>query len=336
MKKKLTTAYVLAGLIAITMLAAAYLNRIYISPSEQENNITVELKWIFYDAEHVAIEYDINGVIQTQYGDYTDCPIGVSEVSSTTGKNIAGETYTSCRFISEGRYSVTQFFYNDFQDKTPKNVKIRIGDITFFSDQSGEEIHIPLLKTFTFNLPDQPSSKAASFPSQAVEANGIEMFVSRADFTPRLGKVDACLTLPDNGDWGIDAYIVMGDETIPIDYWEIPDFRNPETLQNNKRCFTTVASTVPDFREIKPGEISFVVNKIYRNMPDCTDAIGFEKIKGELDAYGITIEPDPAGYYCFSGPIVDLGDSSANAHLFSYIQDALKEEVEGPLTVTIK
>lgn len=335
MKKKLTTVNVLAVLIAVTTLAAVNLNRLYISPSQQENNITAELKWISYDAEHVAIEYDINGVIQTQYGDYTDCPIGVSEVSNTTGKNIAGETYTSCRFISEGRYSVTQFFYNDFQSKTPKKVKVKIGDITFFSVQSGKEIHIPLVKTFTFDLPDQPSSKVASFPSQVVEANGIEMFVSKADFTPRLAKVDACVTLPDNGDWGIDAYIVMGDQVTPIDYWEIPNFRNPETLRNNKRCFRVIASNVPDFRKMKLGEISFVVNKIYRNMPDCTDAVGFEKIKDELEAYGIKIEPDPAGYYCFSGPIIDLGDAGANAHLFNYIGEALKEEIEGPLTITI-
>jgi len=318
------------------MLAAAYINRIYISPSQQENNITAVLQWISYDAKHVAIEYDVNGIIQTQYGNYTDCPIGSSEVLNMAGESIAGETYTSCRFISEGRFSVTHFFYGDFQNKTPQKVKVKIGDITFFPIQSGKEIHIPLLKTFTFDLPKEPSPNAVSFPSQVAAANGLEMFVSKADFTPRLAKVDACLTLPDNGDWGIDAYIAMGEQMIPIDRWEIPNFRNPETLRSNERCFTTVASNVPDFRKIKPGEISFVVNKIYRNMPDCTDAAGFEKIKDELDAYGIKIEPDQAGYYCFSGPILELGDSAANAHLFSYIQEALKEEVEGPLVITIK
>jgi len=322
------------ALALITASGFAYLNRTYISLSDQKNNISVKLQWISYDSQHVAIEYDIHGVIHTSYGDFTDCPIGVSVVLSNTGKNVTGKTYTSCRYVSEGQYAVTQFFYNDFQSEMPQKVLIKIGEIAFSASNGEEEVFIPLLDTFTFDLPTQPSEDMISLPSQVIKAeSGLDMFVTRANFTPRLVKVDTCMTLPDNGDWGIDAYVVMGDNALPITQWEIPDFRDPKVLENNKRCFTTSTSNVPDFRNMKPGEISFVVNKIYRNMPDCANTADFKKIKDELKTYGVKIEPDEAGYYCFSGPILDLNNSEANAHLFNYIQEALREEIQGPLEV---
>ncbi|MBI5822549.1 MAG: hypothetical protein HZB18_00865 [Chloroflexi bacterium] len=324
--------------LSIIVSAFAFLNRVYITPSDQNNDITVSLQWISFDAKHVAIEYDVNGLIQTSHGNYTDCPIGSSVVLSSNGEDITGETFTSCRFISEGQYYVTQFFYNDFQKNFPQKVEINVGDKAFFSNETGKEVYIPILKTINFDLPRNVLTTDTDLASNEVATarSGIDMVIRQANFTPRLAKVDACLTLPDNGDWGVDAYIKMGSKTFPIDYWQIPNFREPEILQNKHRCFTTVTSSVEDFRNIKPGEISFVVNKIYRNMPDCTDKSGFEKIRSELEVSGINLEPDPAGYYCFTGAITELGDSEANAHLFSYIQDVLKEEVEGPLAITIK
>ncbi|MBL8100806.1 MAG: hypothetical protein JNK81_16610 [Anaerolineales bacterium] len=334
--KKNTFIYVIIVL-SLIVSAFAFLNRIYLSQSEQSNDITVNLQWISYDAKHVAIEYDVNGLIETSQGNYFECPVGNSVVLNSNGEDITGETFISCRFVSEGQYHVTQFFYNDFQNNVPGKVEINIGDKVFFSHESGKEVYIPVLQTINFDLPKDISNSTELFSNKiAIAESGLDMVVSQANFTPRLAKVDACITLPDNGDWGIDAYVKMSDEKFTIDYWQIPNFREPEVLQNKYRCFTTVTSSVSDFRNLQSGDISFVVNKVYRNMPDCTDKSGFEKIKGELESYGINLEPDPAGYYCFTGAIMDLGDAESNAHLFTYIREALKEEVEGPLTITIK
>lgn len=335
--KKNTVVYTIIVLSVLIISGFAFLNRAYITPSQQNNNVEVNLQWISYDAKHVAIEYDVNGFIETSEGNYFECPVGISKVLNSNGEDIAGETFTSCRFVTEGQYYVTQFFYNDFQNNVPVAVEINIGDKVFFSHESGKEVYIPVLKTINFDLPKESASNLNLISdSIATTENGLDMIVNQASFTPRLAKVDACITLPDNGDWGIDAYIKMGEKTFPIDYWQIPNFREPGVLQNNYRCFTTVTSNLGDFRDMKSGDISFVVNKVYRNMPDCTDKSGFEKIRGELESYGINLEPDPAGYYCFSSAIMDLGDAEANAHLFSYIQNALKEEVEGPLEITLK
>lgn len=333
--KKNTFIYIIITL-SITISAFAVLNRVYLVQSEQ-NNIAVNLQWISFDTKHVAIEYDVNGIIETSQGKYFECPVGNTVVLSSNGKVITGKTFTSCRFVSEGQYHVTQFFYNDFQNNVPVSVEINIGDKVFFSHENGKEVYIPILKTFDFDLPKEISTNLDLFSNEKSTAeSGIDMVVSQANFTPRLAKIDACVTLPDNGDWGIDAYVKMADKEFSIDYWEIPNFRDPEVLQSNIRCFTTVTSNLEDFRNLKSGEIVFEVKKIYMNMPDCTDITGFKKIQDELERYKIYLEPDPAGYYCFTSAVMNLGDAEVNAHLFSYIKAALKEEVEGPLTITIK
>lgn len=324
-------------ILSILVSAFAFLNRIYLTQSEQSNDIAVNLQWISYTAKYVAIEYDVNGFIQTSQGKYTDCPVGNSIVLNSNGEDITGETFTSCRFITDGQYYVTQFFYNDFKNNVPEKVEINIGDKVFFSYENNKEVYVPILETAAFELPKEIASDKDLFLNEKSTAqSGLEMIITQANFTPRLVKVDACIILPDNGDWGVDAYLKMGNATFPIDYWQIPNFRQPEVLQNSYRCFTTVTSSINDFRNTNSGEISFVVNKVYKNMPDCTDASGFEKIKDELELYRIDLEPDPAGYYCFTGAIMGLGDADANAHLFNYIREALKEEVEGPLTIAIK
>jgi len=337
MKKISLPIYLFLILITTSVVAFTYIQRKFILPSQTSNNMQVDLVWLAYDANHVAIEYDVIGNIQTSYGNYGDCPIGKSVVVGAVGQDITGEIYTSCRFISENRYSVTQFFYNDFQNRKPQKVKIQIGDVAFFSPESNKEIYIPVLKTFIFDLSKQAeSTDIAARPNETVRAHGIDMALEKAEFTPRAVKIDACLTLPDNGDWGVDASLIMGAQSFPITYWEIPNYRNAKALQSQKRCFTFLIADARDYREFKTGDISFTAHKIYRNMPDCVDSVRFNKIKDELSKYGINPKPDTTGEYCFANEIVNLGDVDANAHLFGYIQAALKEEVAGPLTITVK
>jgi len=93
---------------------------------------------------------------------------------------------------------------------------------------------------------------------------------------------------------------------------------------------------IPDYKTLKKGDISFVVEKISRNMPECVDASGWAKIKDELAKYNVQPVTDGTGSYCFAGGIQQIADTNVNAHLNNYIREALKEEVEGPLVMAVK
>jgi hypothetical protein len=296
------------------------------------------LVWVAYNQDHVVVEYDLEGTVTTPNGDYNDCPTSSSNaVISNNGKEIKTKTYTSCRFLSNGKYAVTQIFYGDYGKNNPKNIKIKIGNFSFFSPNENKEIFVPVIKVFTVGLPAEASQEGVFTPEGVVRGDrGVDLAVKEAVFTPRTVKIDLCLTLPDNGDWGIDGYVVMNGQPTAIDYWEIPNYKDPQTFETNSRCFSTFTSNIADFRNLNIGKISFVVDKVYRNMPDCVYADDFLKIKDELAKYGIAPTPDAAGNYCFVNDIVNNASAEDNAYLFGFIKEALKDEVLGPFEIVVK
>ncbi len=325
-------------LLSLGLLAAIGANKIFATSSTSKTQIEVELKSIAYTDDHLAIEYTVNKPIETAYGISDDCPIGDTAVSDIKGNKVSGheDDYIFCRPDGNGGYLVTQFFYYDYgaEKNKPKNVKIQVGNID--SLLNGKMVHIASLGDYFFDVPSQPATDSVSYPTDIAEAvSGLKMKIKRVDFSPSLAKVDTCLTLPDAGDWGLDAYLLVGNQRIPFEYWTIPNYKKPEVLDNLERCYSVIVTGIPDYKTFRKGEVSFVVEKITRNMPDCVNAADWEKIKDEVTKYGVQPLIDPgSGSYCLGG--IGQLDANANAYLNAYIQEALKEEVDGPLAITVK
>jgi len=290
--------YIKVIMIAVSLgiLGAYGLNKIFVPSNSVQNEITVELKSAAYTEDHVTVEYVVNGQIKTDQGIATECPVGASVVLDSSGLEFVGgsDDFVYCRPGQSDTYLVTEFFYNDYSDKQPSQVKVTVGDVDFIADD-GRVIHVPALGDFLLDLPSEADPDSVSYPTEtSAVASGLEMQISRADFSGSVAKVNACLSLPDSGDWVFDAYLVVDGKQVPYDYWTIPNFREAGVLENSERCFIVIVPDVPDYREAPNAEISFVIEKIFRNMPDCTDSTGFAKIKDELEKYGISAIPDAA------------------------------------------
>jgi hypothetical protein len=323
---------VMLGLLA----AVGRMDKIFISPSPK-SNIHIEMKQISFTDDHIALEYIVTGTIDTPEGVLTDCPVGGTVVLNGSGKKISGNEndFTWCRPDGNSGYLVNQFLYYDYGADKPEKVKIKIGDVD--ANINGVFVHVAPLGEYSFDVPSQPDMESVSYPSEIAEAvSGLKMKIKRVDFSPSLAKVDACLTLPDSGDWVFDAYLLYGDQRIPFEYWTIPNHTKPGVLDSVERCYSVIFTGIPDYKTLKKGDISFVVKKISRNMPECVDASGWAKIKDELAKYNVQPVTDGTGSYCFAGGIQQIADPNVNAHLNNYIQEALKEEVEGPLVMAVK
>jgi hypothetical protein len=338
MKNKLLITLVVV-ILAVGIVAAYGTNLTFARANNISSTIHVTLISATYSNDHVAIEYSVDGQITTPDGVVTECPVGGASILDNSGREFSGSAadFIDCRPDGVNRYLVTQFFYNDYSgNKNPKHVKIKIGDVNFMS-ATGKVVHVLPLNDFSVDLPAQPDPASVAYPTETSQAaSGLKMRVSRVDFSASLAKVDACITLPDNGDWVFDAYLVIGGQKMPFDYWSIPNYKTPGTLDSRERCYSIITSHIPDYRTIQKGQMSLVVEKVSRNMPECVDAAGFSKIQDELAKYGVKPQPDQGGNYCFASGIQSIADPNVNAYLNSYIRDALREEVIGPLEITLK
>ncbi|MEB2333455.1 MAG: hypothetical protein OZ914_03950 [Anaerolineaceae bacterium] len=329
----------LSVILSIGLLAAFRMNKIFSSSDSNKTIVNVNLIWSTYTNDHVAIEYSVQGQIVTPYGTLAGCPVGGSQVLNGKGNLISGNNndFTYCRPDGNGGYLVTQFFYSDYGKNKPEKVKIKIGDVDDLDANNGTVVHIAPVGDFYFSVSSQSDAQSVSYPSNIAQAaSGLNMKIKRVDFSPSLAKVDACVTLPDTGDWLVDGYMINAGQNIPLTYWTIPNYKNPGVLDNVQRCFSFVFTGIPDYTTIKKGDLSFVVDKVSRNVPECVKGANWEKIKDELQKYGIdSLQPDAGGNYCFAGAVDSLPESE-NASLNLWIENALKEEVQGPLTITVK
>jgi hypothetical protein len=339
MKTK-TLLVLLSVILSAGLLATVGMNTIF-TAANNATKVNVKLIWSAFTNDHVAVEYSVQGQIKTPYGTLTGCPVGGTVVLDGTGNKISGNDndFTYCRPDGNGGYLVTQFFYSDYGKNKPQNMKITIGDVNDIdaTTNNNAAVHIAPIGDFSFSIPSQADTQSVSYPSDIAKAtSGLNMKINRVDFSPSLAKVDACVTLPDTGDWLVDGYMLNAGQNIPLTYWTIPNYKKPGVLDNTQRCFSFVFTEIPDYTTIKKGNLSFVVEKISRNVPECVRGANWERIKDELQKYGIdSLQPDVAGNYCFAGAVDSLAPDD-NARLNIYIQNALKEDVVGPLAITVK
>lgn len=327
------------ALIATVSIAAFRFNVPFTSASPNSmKNIKIDLKGAAYTNDHVMVEFNVNGEILTPHGPLTECPVGDVKLLNAADEEMAGsdQDFVFCRPDGNGGYLITQFMYGDFSNETkkPKKVKIKIGDVNFTAND-GQITKVNVIGYKEINLPEMKDVDSVSYPSSTAQAaSGLKMKIKRVDFSPSLAKVDACLTLPDSGDWVFDAYLLVDDQKFLFEYWTVPNYDKPGILESGERCYSVIVTDIPDYKTFKKSDVSFVVEKISRNMPECVDADDWKKIKDEMNKYNVPFSVDAAGEsYCIG--LRDL-DSDLNAHISIYIQDALKEEVEGPLVITVK
>ncbi|MGB7538114.1 MAG: hypothetical protein WBM17_06215 [Anaerolineales bacterium] len=311
------------------------------SPAKNRvNDISVNLISAAYSDDHVAVEYSVDGSILTSYGDLTACPVGGTSIVTASAQEIqSGDSdFKDCRPDGKHRFLVTQFIYSDFQSEgnKPTQVKIKIGDIDFVTEDN-RLVHVPQIGVYPLDFPVQADPNISSFPTSVAEvASGLKMRIKRADFSATLGKVDACITLPDTRTWVFSAVLNVGSQKIPMDYWTIPNYKEPGVLASRERCFAVVFSRLPDHAELQPGQMSFSIDKISLDTPDCVQGADYNKIKDELQQYGVKVRTDPAGDYCFAAGIRDVKDPNIVAKLWTDITNMLREEVAGPLEIIIK
>jgi len=332
--------FLIVVILGIASIAAVSFNMLFTSASpDSMKNIKIDLKGAAYTDDHAMVELSINGEILTPNGPLTECPVGAIKLLNAGGKEIAvsDQDFVFCRPDKNGDYLITQIMYGDFssENKKPKKVKITIGDVNFTTND-GQIAKVNVIGYKEINLPETKDIDSVVYPSSIAEvASGLKMKIKRVDFSPSLAKVDACLTLPDSGDWVFDAYLLVGDQKIPFEYWTIPNYKTSGVLDTPERCYSVIVTDIPNYKTFRKGDISFVIEKISRNMPDCVNEMNWNKIKDELAKYNIPYVTDTTGAYCFAGGIRDT-DTDLNAYLNTYIREALKEEVEGPLLITLK
>lgn len=304
------------------------------------SDVHVTLEWAAFTEDHVAVDYVVEGRFELPNG-YLPiaCPVSKARILDASGNDLTGSVVTSCRPTGENRYLVTQFFYNNYQSDLPEVLEVSIGDIALIPVGNGKVNYLPLVGTYSFKSQFKYAPDITAHPNQKAEQNGVSLIVDRVDFTPSMVKVEACITLPDTRDWIPNAYILMAGKQIHVDEWFIPNFRDdPEVFERRERCFTFLTYTdVQDFRKMDVGAVSFGINEVYTNIPECVDAQGLEKIKAELEKHGFQPQLDQSGYYCFMEEIAasKLGEADI-ASLFEYIEKTLPERAFGPLEVEVR
>lgn len=329
------------ALIAMASIAAFSFNVLFTSaPPDSMKNIKIDLKGAAYTDDHAMVEFSVNGEILTPDGPLTECPVGGVKLLNTSGEEMAvsNQDFVFCRPDGNGGYLITQFMYGDFssENKKPKKVKIKIGDVNFTAND-GQIAKVNVIGYKEITLPEMKDMDSVSYPSSTAEAaSGLKMKIKRVDYSPSLAKVDACLTLPNlSVEWLFDdAYLLVGDQKVPFEYWTIPNYDKPGILENQERCYSVIVTDIPDYKTFRKGDVSFVIEKISRyGYPECVDATDWEKIKDEFDKYEVPFSDSGDGGYCFG--FRDLS-GEVNAHMTNYIKDALKEEIAGPLVIPLK
>jgi hypothetical protein len=332
--------FLIVVILGIASIAAFRLNVFFTSASPNSiKNVDVVLKGITYTDDHVMIEFSVSGDITTPDGPLTECPVGDIVLLDKSGKEfqVSNQDFVFCRPDEDNGYLVTQFLYGDYsgEDNKPIKAKIKIGDVNFTAD-NGNIVKVGVVGYKHIDFPAKKDADSVAYPSEIATAiSGLKMKIKRVDFSPSMAKVDACITLPDTGDWVFDAYLLIGDQKVPFEYWTIPNYKKSGVLDSPERCYSVIVTDIPDYKAFRKGDVSFVIEKISRNMPDCVNEVNWNKIKDELAKYNIPFVTDTTGAYCFAGGIRDT-DTDLNAYLNIYIKEALKEEVEGPLVINVK
>lgn len=330
----LSSALLLA--IAVVIPALAQANSL---AKPRASGVHVTLEWAAFTEDHAAVDYVIEGRFEVPAGYLPiTCPLSKVQLFDAAGNDITGAIVTTCRAEGENKYVVTQFFYGDFQSRAPEKIELTVGDISVMPVGNGKIGYLPPVGIYSFTGEFKRDSAITVYPAQKVEQRGVSLAVNRVDFTPTTVKVDACIALPDNRDWVPEAYLSVGGMKIPVDEWFIPNFReDPGIFEGRERCYTFLFYTqVPDFRRVDRGAITFSIDEVYTNIPECVDVQGLAKIKQEMEKYGFQPKPDQSGYYCFMREIATSTlDEADKAALFEYIGQTLPEHVQGPFEVEI-
>lgn len=303
------------------------------------SDVHVALEWAAFTEDHASVNYVVAGHFEVPDGYLPiTCPVSEARLFDAAGNDLTGAVVTSCRPDGDNKYTVTQFFYSDFQNRAPEKLEVAVGDIVVMPAGNGKVSHLPLVGSYSFVGQFKPISESTAYPARGIEQGRIAIVVNRVDFTPSTIKVDACIDLPDNRDWVPNAYLSIDGKRIPADEWFIPNFReDPSVFERRERCYTFFFYTgVPDFRHVDRGSIAFGVAELHTNIPECVDASGIVKIKDEMERHGFRPEIDPSGYYCFMREIVTSSLAEGEkATLFEYIEKNLPEHVQGPFEVEI-
>lgn len=343
--KKSKIGILLLGCILLTLIIAipviARTNNQYKS---SDQDFHVSLDWAVYDDDLFAFDLIIEGDFSVPVEFIPiSCPVSKVLVLDSVGNEITGETTTSCRLLDDNTHILTQFFYGDFTNTTPGKIEVHLGDLELSPVAFVDPGHMPLIGVYTFGGPFGQSTQISAFPDENVKKNGLSLSVERADFTPSLVKVDACIALPDNGDWIPSTSLIMDNEIIEVDEWLIPNFReNPDVFEKSDRCYVFLAHTgVKDFRDMGVGDISFVLDKVSMNVAERLSAEDMEKVKMALTEYDLPLEPDASGYYSlaslYGGETDDSGlDMNERTKLLNLIREVLSDPRHGPLVVPIR
>jgi hypothetical protein len=332
---KLAFAFVIVAVVLISFIALTGFSK----PSQATDD-SVNLLLASYDNDHAVVEYEVNGNFDVPSG-YLPiaCPVNDVRILNSDGEDITGNIFTSCRREDEGRYIVDQFFYNDFSENLPKQLKIIIGEQVLIPAGNGEISYSPLIGEYKFDDKFQRKNDITVAPTQGTENNNYAVYVQRVDFAPALAKINACLNFPDTRDWGPTAYLVIGGKSYLADEWGLRDYKNPKTFAGTERCYTFLFYTdLPDLIALNSEPISFEVDNIHINFPDCVDSSGLDKIKDELVKFGITPQLDQSGDYCFGKDLNKTSKISSDdqAKLTEYIRNALAESINEPAEVRIR
>jgi hypothetical protein len=340
MSKKTKNLTKLAFAFIITVAIISFIALTGFKKTAQATDASVNLLWAAYDNEHAVVEYEVNGNFDVPSG-YLPiaCPVNDVRILNSEGADITGNIFTSCRREGEGKYIVDQFFYNDFSTILPEQVKIIIGEQVLIPAGNGEISYSPLIGEYKFDDQFQQLNEIIILPTQRTENNEYALYVQRVDYAPTLVKVDACLNFPDTRDWGPTANLVIGDKCFLADEWGLHDYKNPNTLAGTERCYTFLFYTdIPDLVTQKTESISFKIENIHINFPDCVDSSGLAKIKDELEKFGINPKLDQSGYYCFGKDLNTNSSISYNdqAKITQYLRNALAESINVPAEVSIR
>lgn len=328
------------SIIAVVSPVLAKVNSPGALQDKEVKELNITLEWAAFNDDHAAVDYVIEGSFDIPEGYLpVNCPVSSAKIFNASGCDVTGVVFTSCRVMGKNKYSVTQFFYNDFRETSPELLEILIGEIELMPVGDGEIRQLSLIGAYTFDGQFKKMCDITAHPDQVKQGNGVSLVVDRVDFTPNMIKVDAYITLPDTRDWIPDVYILEAGKRIKVDEWFIPNYKeDPGIFERTERFYTFLFhNDIPDFRQMETGAISFGVGEVYTNIPEAIDAKGLEKIKNHLEKYGLRPQLDKNGYYSF---MIDITESKlekrAKADLFGYIKETLTERVPGPLEVKIR
>lgn len=311
--------------------------------TQKRGGVEVSLTWVYADADRIAVEYKIAGIVIPK-GYQLFCPIKqVTFSDGSTSQTRRAEEFR-CVADSTGTFMVTQSFDRGFikkvaGEKVKATLEVSVGGITTIprpaiGKATNPPVEIADAGVFHFDLSVPISSGLTLKNPQEVTRQDIRAVLRKVQINPSLTEAEICLQLPSTADWIPEAVLTLGSQEI-IGDWHLLNPKDPATYASKNRCYAYSFPVTYDV-SATAQQFSIIINQLKTSVPEVLDADMLAKVEQRLQAtasgVSFTYQPNDHG---FGFEITQKPAGMSDAQAYELISAAFTDQVQGPWRFTV-